>query len=505
MFTEATFSSRMHFHYIYIGFLWLSLLVGTVSAQTNQQQNLSPEALFRYTHHEWMNGASHQSGLAWNFWTEFATSLVTEFEKVSTKTPSSAAKKQKRRLEIIGAVEEGILTIERFLAEQEQQRQHVPDQAVNPVLADLYVSYGTMLHQLTPMECWKLASDPHTLLIGAPERLDEFQTRLQDDTENQDEIQLIQVLFPPLCFDNADNAVRNAMSLDATNTQAIKLLEKLTGDSDPTLVHHRKPQEFVAELFDSFADTFDSKLVGSLQYRVPQLIGEAVQNIVATHSNAKQGFRAVMDAGCGTGLAGSQLRPFIGSEEQGDGIMVGVDASPKMLDIAARCTRTSGCGTALEPTDDKKKNANEDSRPLYDSLLKMDLEDMTVSNTLNETAGAGVFDLIVAADVLVYFGNLENIMKVFSTLTGNGAAPSWLVFTCERATPEEAPLGFRLMPSGRFAHTKDHVLTQTGKVGYNQVDYQEIVPRMEKGEPVKGHLFVMEANIGPVGTAKNEL
>jgi hypothetical protein len=101
----------------------------------------------------------------------------------------------------------------------------VPDQLVNPVLADLYVGYGTMLQQLTPMECWKLSSDPHTLLLGAPERLAEFQLKLSEDGRAQDEIQLIRSLFTPLCFDNVDDAVRNAMSLDATNTKAIKLLE----------------------------------------------------------------------------------------------------------------------------------------------------------------------------------------------------------------------------------------------------------------------------------------
>ena len=164
--------------------------------------------------------------------------------------------------------------------------------------------------------------------------------------------------------------------------------------------------------------------------------------------------------------------------------MVGVDASPKMLEIAAKCTRTSGCG-ATEAAKDKN-----DERPLYDKLLQMDLEDMTTSNTSNGTTANG-FDLIVAADVLVYFGNLETIIHVYSKLVPPDTS-SWLVFSCERTTPEEAPLGFRLMPSGRFSHTKDHVLTMAGKVGYDLVDYKEITPRMEKGEPVKGHLFVFE-------------
>ncbi|KAL3919204.1 MAG: hypothetical protein SGILL_003874, partial [Bacillariaceae sp.] len=135
-------------------------------------------------------------------------------------------------------------------------------------------------------------------------------------------------------------------------------------------------------------------------------------------------------------------------------------------------------------------------------LLQMDLEDMTLSNTLNGTTATG-FDLVVAADVLVYFGDLGNIIQVYSNLVP-AESSSWLVFSCERASPEEAPLGFRLMPSGRFAHTKEHVLTMAGKVGYELVDYKEITPRIEKGEPVKGHLFVFETKKA-AGKSSNEL
>ena len=43
-------------------------------------------------------------------------------------------------------------------------------------------------------------------------------------------------------------------------------------------------------------------------------------------------FENVLDAGCGTGLAGRFLNPLV------QNVMVGVDASQKMLDIAEKCT-----------------------------------------------------------------------------------------------------------------------------------------------------------------------
>jgi predicted TPR repeat methyltransferase len=210
------------------------------------------------------------------------------------------------------------------------------------------------------------------------------------------------------------------------------------------------------------------------------LVGDLAQQF-ATNSSKK--YNAILDAGCGTGLAGRYLRPWI---SMSTGIMVGVDASQKMLDKAAACTLDVGWG--LEPS---STTNNENSPPLYEILLKMDLEDiMTISSTLGSVVGAtkqdSWFDLIVAADVFVYFGSLELILTKFAELSGLGAH---LIFTTELALTDEAPLGWRLLESGRFAHTKQHVVKWAQKAGYELVNYQEIVPRMEKGEPVRGQLF----------------
>ena len=47
----------------------------------------------------------------------------------------------------------------------------------------------------------------------------------------------------------------------------------------------------------------------------------------------------------------------------------------------------------------------------------------------------------------------------------------------------------RLLSSGRFAHTKKPALEAAADAGYKLVYYEEIVPRIERGEDVKGHLF----------------
>mmetsp|Transcript_7595 Transcript_7595/g.11001 ORF Transcript_7595/g.11001 Transcript_7595/m.11001 type:complete len:425 (+) Transcript_7595:58-1332(+) len=391
--------------------------------------NETPEAIFRRTVREW------RSQRSWTPWINFTQELLARFE--------SEKDKDKKRLEIVGAFEEGILAIEKLTVAKGDG----DDPERDASLSQMYYGYGKVLVALNPNECLELALDPHTLLIGA-------ETVSRGDEASTD-----------LCVENAENAIRNAATLDATNAEAAELLVKITGEVS---VHKRKPKEFVAELFDSFADSFDEKL-GSLGYKVPKLVGDAAKAL-------KPSYRSVLDAGCGTGLAGRFLRPLV------TGIMIGVDASQKMLDIAAKCTITSGCG--LE--DDTKDGNN--SRPLYEGLLVLDLEDITLANSLDAVSNDHLegFDLIVAADVLVYFGDLTNLLQTFANVSTPGAA---LVFSCERSTDQEAPLGFRLLASGRFAHTKHHAVKAASDAGYELLSYEQIVPRMEKGEEVRGHLF----------------
>jgi len=387
----------------------------------------STEALYRRTTRSWRTEKN------WQLWHDYAKELLRRFENSVD------------RFEIVGGLEEGILAIEKTTVARGEGANPRRDAA----LSQLYYAYGHSLLDLDADECHVLALDPYTLLIGA-------ETIKKNDDPSIE-----------LCIENAENALRNAVTLDATNSDADTLLQKIIGMES---VHKRKPKEFVAELFDSFADSFDEKLVNDLGYKVPQIIGEAAKQLGSNYRN-------VLDAGCGTGLAGRFLKPLVANS------MVGVDASQKMLDIAAKCTTHEGCGLKYETEAEEMKE-----EVLYDNLLVLDLEEMTLENTLNRNANENEpgFDLVVAADVLVYFGQLSNLLKIFAKVSIAGAK---LVFTTERATEDEAPLGWRLLSSGRFSHTKQHAVEAASEAGYELVTYEEIVPRMEKGEEVQGHLF----------------
>ena len=110
----------------------------------------------------------------------------------------------------------------------------------------------------------------------------------------------------------------------------------------------------------------------------------------------------MLDAGCGTGLCGPLLAPYARR-------LVGVDLSEGMLALA------------------KEKN-------VYDALMKSELTDY-----LRDHAAA--FDVIVSADTLVYFGDLEDVLAAAAgALRPNGL----FIFTLEHAVGARG--GCRLAP-----------------------------------------------------------
>jgi predicted TPR repeat methyltransferase len=154
----------------------------------------------------------------------------------------------------------------------------------------------------------------------------------------------------------------------------------------------------------------------------------------------------ILDAGCGTGLCGPLLRPLAAR-------LIGVDLSPAMLTRARE-------------------------RAVYDELVQAEL-----TTWLRQHAGA--FDVIAAADVLVYFGDLRAWMAAAAASLHPGGR---LVFTTERSEAE--PRGFRLHPHGRYSHTQDYVEQTLLAAGLLPLLCERVQLRLEGGEPVAGTLVV---------------
>lgn len=197
--------------------------------------------------------------------------------------------------------------------------------------------------------------------------------------------------------------------------------------------------------FDRYADTFDTNLMDSLGYRGPHLIGQGLERA----ASAARQFDTV-DIGCGTGLCGTYLAPYSRH-------VTGVDLAGKMLEKAA----ATGHYACLEKQEAGQYLA---TRPQ-------------------------AFDLVAAADTLIYFGDLAPLLhEVAQSLRDGGH----FIFTIESLSPAEDPTssGFCLHASGRYRHSDDHVRHNLARNGLTVLHLSTELLRHEAALPVEGRLFV---------------
>jgi predicted TPR repeat methyltransferase len=240
---------------------------------------------------------------------------------------------------------------------------------------------------------------------------------------------------------DAAEAARRVLVMDKVAApladQARFLLAALGEDTAPD----RAPAAYVKELFDAYAPRFDDDLEGRLGYRTPTLIAA----LLAAAGVMRDGSRRVLDLGCGTGLSGVALKPFAKR-------MTGLDLAPRMLAEAAK-------------------------RGIYDTLEEADLLAWLPRH-------AGRFDLVAAADVLNYLGDLGPALHgIAAALAPGGIA----AFSIE--TGEGVP--FALGPGLRYRHDPAHVAALAAAAGFEVAAREDTVLREEKGMPVRGVLFAL--------------
>jgi predicted TPR repeat methyltransferase len=230
---------------------------------------------------------------------------------------------------------------------------------------------------------------------------------------------------------------REVLALDPQDRHGAALGLALLGEGAPP---DRAPDAYVRTLFDQYAGRFDQELVGRLGYSGPARIGEALDKVLGT-----AGAMRVLDLGCGTGLAGPVLKPRASRLD-------GVDLSPRMLDQAA-------------------------ARGLYDDLTEGELVSVMITRPK-------AYDLIVAADVLVYLGDLAPVFRAAGAcLVGGGR----FCFTVERAEGT----GFALGAHARYAHARPYLEDLARECGFSVRLLEDISTRREAGAPVPGLVCVL--------------
>jgi predicted TPR repeat methyltransferase len=204
------------------------------------------------------------------------------------------------------------------------------------------------------------------------------------------------------------------------------------------------PADYIKGLFDQYAGHFDQHLVGVLGYRTPELL----KDLLDEHLGGAAALASALDLGCGTGLCAPMLRPLARH-------LAGIDLSEKMLDKA----RESG---------------------LYDELACADIVDWLRRRDAE-------WDLVLAADVLVYVGDLAPLFGQVARVLRTGGL---FAFSVEALAADGGP-GYAITVSNRFAHAPAYVRACAQAAGLSLIEQREAVLRREHGADVGGLLFLL--------------
>jgi len=203
----------------------------------------------------------------------------------------------------------------------------------------------------------------------------------------------------------------------------------------------RAPQDALRTLFDRAAPSYDEKAHGEHRYCGPNLVFAAVEQAWPGHPAEL----SILDIGCGTGLSGRPFRKMARRLE-------GVDLSAHMIAVAR-------------------------SRATYDDLMVQDLSERLAQ-------ARDHYNLIVAADVLVYFGDLASVFRDAAAALRPGGH---FVVTLE-AQPED---GYRLNGSGRFSHREGYVRRSAAAFGLSLALLRHEPLRREYGRQIDAWVVVL--------------
>ncbi len=215
------------------------------------------------------------------------------------------------------------------------------------------------------------------------------------------------------------------------------LLHALKGDEVPPSA----PIEHVRPLFDSYASRFDEHVMQHLHYQAPERLKQALIDV----TGISQASWRVLDLGCGTGLSGAVFRDFAAH-------LTGIDLSPKMLEVA------------------RTKN-------IYDELFEVDILQGTVKGVPTE--------LIVAADVFVYIGDLAETFAACHTALLEGG---YFVFSTEISETGN----YVLTRNARYAHARSYIERLAKEMGFEILNVKKDILRKQEEESVEGWLFVLQ-------------
>ncbi len=239
--------------------------------------------------------------------------------------------------------------------------------------------------------------------------------------------------------EQAKQAYRAALTYNPTLEEARYNLAAL-GDMPPP---PSTPQTYLLRLFDSYAPSFEQHLVEALDYVVPEKLYDAVLA-------ARPGARAldVIDLGCGTGLVGEHFQKVVGR-------LTGIDISARMMQWAQR-------------------------RGIYDQLV---LDDYVHYLSRRQKP----CDLVLAADVFIYAGDLLAVFQAVGRLLRPGGL---FAFSLEVA----ALADYSLQPNRRYAHSLGYIHRLARQTNLHELTVNSVKLRRQGEEHAAGLIVVLRSD-----------
>jgi predicted TPR repeat methyltransferase len=238
---------------------------------------------------------------------------------------------------------------------------------------------------------------------------------------------------------DAIESLHRTIELDPEHTAALHMLAALSGETPDGA-----PQQFVTNLFDQYSNSFEADVVNRLEYIIPTRLRELFSEFIPVGTRLSK----AMDLGCGTGLSGQAFHDITD-------YLAGIDISEKMLEHARR-------------------------KKIYNALHVGD-----VCGQLQQLPD--LFDLFIAADVMIYIGNLEPLFNVVSSKARQGA---YFVFSVESQQQND----FILQDTGRYAHSAPYISRLAAASDFTVIAQKEAGIRKEGDTWIPGEIYLMQKN-----------
>ena len=356
----------------------------------------------------------------------------------------------------------GHLNLGKALSKQErfeQAEQHFFQASeLDPALADAHYNLGVIARQIGKMSLalkgfWRYsAARPHDVdgfyqlaftyqeMGNLEESIQYYQHVLASDPKHAKAHHNLATMYHKMeKIDLAEKHYATSLACDPKNPIATYLLAAIRQQHQ---AFAQAPEDYVTSLFDQYALHYDQHLSQHLNYQVPQQLIHFLQQ--------EPGFLLpnrlkILDLGCGTGLCGTLLHPYARQ-------LIGVDLSSNMLSAAQH-------------------------RGVYANLIQANIKDyLQHSPPLN-------CDLIIAAEVLLYFGDLVPLLRLcHQHLNSTGI----MIFSLERLDTATEASDYYLDHTGRFCHSTDYISTSCQAIGFTVKRCASIVLRTHQGKPVEG-------------------